>query len=333
MTRIYENSLRWKVAWYLSHGLPPVFKQSALPLRFIFGVGRSGTTWLGRVLGEAQQPIRYLQEPLTYARPFYAFCHRNDRLALPPLERMSRGHPLAILCRDIAQSRTDYASMLGHYAERKVIRNDSDAELMLIKEVHALLAAPALTAAMNAKAVVVSRDPVYVVDSLFSYQDLSVGIWRNEHRLVQNDEFLTTIMGPFAGKVRDALRRYPDDGVDRRSTIVGKALTTALISRHLRWAAERSPDILHIAYDKLCEDPLLGFSRAAQHLDIVLGDRGNRFIQETILPRPGDDHPTQTVHKDTRGQASRPFKSLTDEEASFVDRILSDLGLRDKNGE
>jgi len=327
VTKIYGNVLRWKAAWYRSHGLPPIPGRSPLPIRFIFGVGRSGTTWLGRVLGEAQQPICYLQEPLTYARPFYAFSDRHDRLALPPMARMSKGHPLAILCRDVARLRNDYGRLLGRYAAQKVIRNDCDAELVLIKEVHALLAAPALTAALDAKAVAISRHPVYVVDSLLSYQDLSVGIWRNEQRLVRDGAFLASVAGALADRVRDALDRFPDDGVNRTNTIVGKALTTALISKHLELAADRSPDILHLAYRDLCRNPLEGFSRAARHLDLTLGERGSRFIAETTSPRADDDHPTQTVHKDTSNQAHRPLKSLTREEADLICRVLSDLDL------
>lgn len=331
MTKIYDNALRWKAAWYRSHGLPPVFGGSPRPLRFIFGVGRSGTTWLGRVLGEAQQPICYLQEPFTYARPFYAFSDRHDRLALPPVARMSKRHPLAVLCRDVARPRHDFSRMLGRYAEQKVIRNDPDADLVLIKEVHALLAAPTLTSTLDAKAVTISRHPVYVVDSLFDYQDLSVSIWRSEQGLVRDDAFLAVVAGDNAGRVRDALDRYPDDGVNRENTIIGKALTTALISKHLKLAAERSPDILHLTYDDLCKNPHDEFARAASHLDLTLGERGDRFIRETTSLRAGDHHPTRTVHKDTGNQTSRPLKSLTRDEADRICRLLTDLDLL--NGE
>jgi hypothetical protein len=38
-------------------------------LRLILGVGRSGTTWVSRVLGSTLQPIRYCCEPLFYLHP------------------------------------------------------------------------------------------------------------------------------------------------------------------------------------------------------------------------------------------------------------------------
>ncbi|WP_319468945.1 hypothetical protein [uncultured Pseudodesulfovibrio sp.] len=277
----------------------------------------------------AATPMRYLAEPVTYFKPFHEYDkNNNDQLARPYTAELPNNDPLVIRYNTLAAQHIDYTKILPRRVGEKVVRNDRNAELVLIKEVHSLLAAPGLVQVLNAPTVVISRNPIYVVDSLLAYQSIDVPIWRAEYNYVNDKCFLHSLYGESqADTIFQALHEYPDDGIDRTNTIMGKALTVAIISSVLKRLADTSRLVKHVAYEELCLAPMSLYQECAKHLGIEMGEQGKAFLKETLQARSGKVHPTKTVHKDSRTQSTRPMKALTETEIDMLRELLSDCQL------
>ena len=104
---------------------------NAIRYRFAFGIGRSGTTLLGRLLALTSSPARFVNELC----PGIANQIPNPRFMIEPgsLKTVAR----------IRDSIVGLGSGKSPFLEDqayRIERNDSDAEVLLIKDIHSLLA-------------------------------------------------------------------------------------------------------------------------------------------------------------------------------------------------
>jgi len=109
--------------------------------KFVLGVGRSGTSLLGRLVSLSSSNIRYLIEPI----PSPNIIHRYNR-----------AEPWAVL---------PYPEEILNLTSLIAALSTPDDHNLLIKEVHALLAFPMALDAFEHKTVVITRDVTRVVDS------------------------------------------------------------------------------------------------------------------------------------------------------------------------
>ena len=131
-------------------------------LRLILGVGRSGTTWTARVLGQTCTPTRLIQEPLFWMRPRLHLAAGYDHTAIPMASRLASQHRLLAAYREL----TADTNVILRAGVRQLDRNDDDWQVCIVKEVHALLASEAIVHAFGLPTVLVVRDPVATADSI-----------------------------------------------------------------------------------------------------------------------------------------------------------------------
>ena len=298
----------------------------AAKLRLILGVGRGGTSWLARALAATETPIRYVHEVLPHLSPRYCSSRDLDPTAADYLRALDDEHSLVRIYRMTTCPSLPENLFVPGYYPRKIRRDDTRFELVLHKEVHALLATEGLVGNLGCPTVVVTRNPVYVVDSLFAYQDIAVPIWRHEFGYVQKPDFLERFAPGKSNYILRAMQRFRDDGADRTSVIVGKALTVGVINRMFEAIALGCGSMMHVAYEDLVVAPVERIAGIAQFLGLAFGTAARQALSETLHAADAAFDP-MSIRRDTQGQLRRPFRSLSSEEGKLTADVLSGCGL------
>ncbi len=290
-------------------------------LRLVLGTGRSGTSWLSQVLAASETPLRFFKEPLNRSKPQLKLTGPFDRTASPYQSELSESDVLPWAYRSLTEE-GDRQWKTGQVCEP--LRGDKDWEVCLVKEVHALLASEALIKALKCPTVVITRDPIYVVDSHLSFRGLKAPLWRNEFEYLGDTVFLERYFGDHTERIEEHRRRIPD--CDQRLRVVlEKTLAVAVLNRMLRILGEENELVHHIRYEELCQDPELEFRKAAIHLGIAAGDEMMELIKATRKSNHDDD--PYSIYRDTANQTNRPLKYLDEGECSKVRIMLDECGL------
>jgi len=215
---------------------------------------------------------------------------------------------------------------LPNYYERKIRRNDSNFEFVLHKEVHALLATEGLIKALKCPIVLITRNPIYVLDSLLTYKDISVPLWRNEAKYITQSNFLSRFFPDKKGEIIENITKYPDDGVNRTSVIVAKTLTIAIINRMLQTLADKYNNVKHIYYEDLILDPITLFSESAKFFNLDFNEKAKAYLKKTLKAKDEEfDH--TSIYRNTCKQRNRPFIGIYEDEVELVSGVLKECDL------
>lgn len=282
-------------------------------LRLILGVGRSGTTWVSRVLSKTRRRVRFFMEPLFHLEPRLPFHDTGDHTAVG-YESFSPDHPLLSAYRRIASRH------LGGSQVKGLERDDDAWELCLVKEVHALLGTEGLLRAWQTPALFVLRDPVNVADSLFAAQTLQTIYLNHEVEAVQQEAFLDrfapgrqeTVRQLFAG----AARREP-----REQIILAKVICTQVLQEMFLALAEEFPFVKTLCYEKLCEAPRETLKAASQALSIPWDQDIEEYLSKTMQADATSNDP-YSIMRNTAEQRMRPLKFLNPEETALCRAAL-----------
>ncbi len=295
-------------------------------LRLILGPGRSGTSWLARTLEHTETPIRYVHEVLPHLHPKYLASKRFDKTAIECHELLNDVHPLVRIYKITTYPDIKHSLFISDYFEKKIGRNDSNFEFVLHKEVHALLATEGLINNLKCPIVLITRNPIYVVDSLLTYKDVSVPLWRNESKYITNSIFLGRFFLDNKDKIIKNITKYPDDGVNRTNVIIAKTLTIAVINRMLQRLAEKYNNVKHIYYEDLIQDPIKLFAETAEFLNLDFKEQAKAYLKKTLKAKDEEfDH--TSIYRDTRRQLNRPFKGIYEDEVEIVNAVLKECDL------
>jgi hypothetical protein len=150
---------------------------------------------------------------------------------------------------------------------------------------------------------------------------------RNEQRYLQEAQTLRDFFPGRETTIRRNLLRFVDDGVRRRETVVGKALTVAVISNILKQRAKADARILHVDYDDLCLNPFDKFAACAKHLSLSFGASLEDKIASTSTVQGEDSHPTRAFQKISALQLSKELMAISPDEANEIESVLQDCGL------
>ena len=271
-------------------------------LRLILGVGRSGTSWVSRVLSRARQPMRFCSEPLFYIEPRLPFHRKGDHTAVG-YEDFPEDHPLLSAYRRLLDRHR------GGVQPDTLPRDDADWQLCLVKEVHALLGTEGLLRHYRPPALFILRDPVYVADSLFSAQTLGSAYLDHEVKAVQAEGFLDrflpgrqeTLKRLFAGVRRQG---------PRERIVLSKVICIRLLQEMFMVLAEEFPSLRLVRYEELCESPRETLSEAAQALSIPWDEDMDTYLARTMRADSTSADP-YSVMRNTAEQQHRPFRFLT----------------------
>jgi len=292
-------------------------------IRLILGPGRSGTSWLSRVLAKSGTRLRFFNEPLFHIQPKLPFSNKFDHTALPYCPAIDSTHPLAMAYAGLALPHIDWAH---HLPDGILLRDDKDFSVCLIKEVHSLLATEALLKYLQSPCLVITRNPVYVIDSLLAVSGVGAPVYKNEACYINDKVFLNRYLPGAASRIQGYLDANDVQSKDIMQVAISKALTVGVMNRMLEIIAEESPCVLHIRYEHLCETPFEIFSRASRFLSLDFDLEMQKFLSETQSVKESEKSP-YSVFRDTTRQLNRPMKVLSETQRDEILNILADCGL------
>jgi hypothetical protein len=313
----------WRKAFRRAH--PGLSEHTGEPerIRLILGPGRSGTSWLSSVLSRSSTPLRFVSEPLHPFRPKLPYSSTYDHTAVPYRPSIEEDSPLvrvymALTSRDDSLSRA--------LPEETLRRDDKSFSVCLIKEVHSLLATEALVKTLRCPVIFLTRDPVYVVDSLMSFRGLNAPIWRDEANYVRERLFLSRFFGDEGEMIKEAYRRNDRELNRRTRAITEKVLTVAIINKMLHILSNDTDIVHHIEYEELCRKPSETVARAAEILSLEVSGEMVAYLGRTQRKKEGDVGP-YSVFRETSKQPTRRLRFVAAEEAKEARGSLRQLGL------
>lgn len=289
-------------------------------LRLLLAVGRSGTTWISRVLASGSEPCRYLSEPLYKLQPAMRMSKFPDRVAMPHDPDPRRLNLLLAAYRGM----TTPAGHRDLQVRHGIVRDDDAWSYCLVKEVHALLATEPLLEALKPPAVGIVRDPLYVADSILDLHGLNNTYLAAERAWMSRggfgDRYLPGGEAAWKSAMGAAKRCEP-----RARVIAELAATIAAINHMLIRLAESQPNLRVFRYEAVCRDPARAFPELAEALDVAWTE-GHRGFLDQNLAKPADGQP-YSIQRDTSAQAERSLRLVTPAEADTVRDLLQKAGL------
>lgn len=248
-----------------------------MKLRIILGVARSGTSWLHAVLSQSATPMRSLKEPLyildnilNLESPFCGDLVSAYELLLSLNTQKFKNH-------------------------RRIIRNDSNYELCLIKEIHGLLQCRWLLQYFkDIKIVFLIRNPVYIVDSLLSiHKDLNY----------------------FKTPEQEVVGLCPlIKNVERQYIIKNKISAIKYIHKCFEKTHNFYPvNTMLVNYETLCISTIDIFKNIAKFLDLNWTTI-QPFLNTTTKVNKGNAY---SIYRISALQTTRSFKFLTEQEVKM----------------
>jgi hypothetical protein len=293
-------------------------------LRLILGVGRSGTTWLSRVLLETPTPIRFFMEGLYFVKPKLKFSEFGDFTAIHYSATLPENNSLLRIYRSFLAQQY-YWSALG--VNKHLQRNDSDWQLCVVKEVHSLLATEALLTYFNCPTVFVTRNPIYLIDSLFARDGLHTIYLCHESRWVFKTNFIKRFAPEHSKDIKRALQKVSKLEA-RQQIVLYKLLSVALIQLMFNKLFRYFPNICLVSYEDLCQNPQTLFPYLADFLGLNWDQKMQSFLMNTGNPKKVNTTEKYPVFKDTSKNSYREFQFLNSDEVSLCQKILNDLGVQ-----
>ena len=282
----------------------------------IAGVARSGTTWIGRVLGETTG-VRYVNEPDNHAiRPF-AFRAKRPLGPFPILDRNESAPEYERLWASvfdrtvtepevgwslIERARRSMASRvmrrMSTYRLRNSFRDPSYraplasklVELaalpplhprdgtLITKSVHLALCLEWVAAHWDIRVVVASRHPLAVIASW-----MKMGYKGHYPELEEDPRVRERYLDPWG------VRPLPKGS----SEVASIAWVVGMLSAAHDDAARRHPEWVEVSHDRLVAAPEAGFRELAAACGLTWTDQAERFLRET--DRPGDRYEINRV--------------------------------------
>lgn len=287
-------------------------------LRLILGIGRSGTTWIGRMLATSAGQLRYFEEPLHHIKPPLSFANVHSHTDIRFYKELPDAHRLVFAYKLLTLQDYDW-NHLG--LQRSLRRNDKNYKFCLVKEVHSLLATEALLDKIQVPAIIVTRNPLYIVDSLFDAQTLS-SIYLTYHNklILQNPNFFKQYFPEIGDKIRSVFSKIAGLPDSRRKNVQQRILTVSVMTKMLECVVKRSKRIRLIRYEEICRSPEKSFSDMAAFLGLNWSKNSLNALSDTINYKGERNH--YSVKRNTQKQIHRPFRFLTQDEVEEAKEML-----------
>ncbi|HVN40471.1 MAG TPA: hypothetical protein VMW19_20090 [Myxococcota bacterium] len=280
---------------------------------FVFGVGRSGTTLLGRLLAYTQTPARFVTELC----PSIPDRIPNPIFMVEPADAATIGRVRDALF-ELAAGKLRFAPDQAWRLER----DDADAQVAVVKDVHSLLAWPAIVEGLPAwRAVVITRETPRVLDSLLRERG-------NRRYLAEDYAWLARHLDadPRDPRIDRAASSLPARMTEylRRPRLLTRgwlrqALAAELLARFLRDWALHDARVAHVEFEALCRDPLGETLRLYEFLELDHDDETLDRIRRTTT---GSSDEYYATDKDSRRVLGQGYKMLSRRRQRRLARFL-----------
>ena len=295
---------------------------STPPSILVTGAHRSGTTWVGRMLGLDPQ-VAYVSEPLNVlhrpgvlrakvTRWYQYVCEENEGGFLPAyLELLDFRYHLWDEIRSI-RSLKDFLRMSRDFA---IFYNGlMRGQRLLLKDPFAVFSIFWFAGRLNFKVVVTVRHPAAFASSL--------------RRLGWNFDFNDLLDQPLL--MRDHLEAYRARMQSiRADDVIGQAsLLWAMIYRFVHDARGLNPDFVVIRHEDLSRDPVGGFRDLYTRLNLDY----TRRVEKKILNSSSSENPKELSRKkvhavklDSRASMENWRKRLSADEVKRVREMTEEV--------
>ena len=286
------------------------------PPILVTGSIRSGTTWIGRVLGFSPD-VGYIYEALNarlwpdwlsvrLPRVYTYMCEENGHLYERSIvEALRFRYPIQNVVS--APNLHHVAHMLDQY--RLSLWYRLRRRRPLLKDPKAILAAEWLAQRFDMQVAVMIRHPAAFASSIkrlgwqFDFRN-----WSDQPLLLRD------LIGPYEEPIRKFAEREHD--------IIDQAiLTWNVIHCVIEGYKQRHPDWVFLRHEDLCEDPIEGFRDLYKRLDLAW----DAVVEESIVRYSTDESkkevPTYlaaTVVRDSRAARWTWMRRLTEEERERI---------------
>lgn len=305
------NQLSYLFQFSRKNGIRLPFESvNSSKFRFIFAVGRSGTTWLGKGLSFTESNIQYISEPIPHFLPRIKMGTEEDISFAGSDEKLTAIHPVQLMLKKIQKGLTA-DDFIPDYFHRKVIRDETNPDFYLIKEVHSHLLVKQLHDALpEAKFVFIVRNPLYVLDSYLTYKNEDSTLWNQEyaHFNLSFKEIISNIHTKYNQKL-DHFR-------------LKKLITIAFINNEL--TNFQSNRIKYHTYNDLCLNPIINFKEIAHFFDFNYDEISQKELVNTMSSK-SDKFIHYSIYQNTQNQVNREFRKMDNTQINDFTNVLNDL--------
>ncbi len=295
----------------------------------ITGSHRSGTTWVGAIVGSSPEVGWIPEEPFNpYHRPglcaarfpfWYAYISSGNSVRFKRhFERMFsfRYNVLAQLreTHSIGSIRplTDDLGRLRSYRKRGL--------RPMLKDPLALFSAEWLAHTFNAQPVVLIRHPAAFASSLKRLE------WRHDFDdFLSQPELIREYLTPFREELLERARGAPCDVVDEA------ILLWRLIYHTVARYQEQYPDWVFVRHEDLSSDPVRQFELLFDQLGLRFGAEMAPIIADFTGPQNPGEAPPECLHflkRDSKSNIDNWRRRLTAEEIERIHRGVADIAPR-----
>jgi hypothetical protein len=193
----------------------------------------------------------------------------------------------------------------------------------LVKEVHALLDVENVARLLNCPVVLISRDPLRIVDSLLHSQGVETILWENEFTYFQNSDVLVHYFPDRAQDIQnaaDCIKTYPD----KERTILKKIFCACMLRSMFRTVSIRLENVKYVEYEDLCSDPIGMVSKVAEFFNFEFKASILPFLCETLNDK-GQEHDPYSVFRNTSQQLGKAYKFLSKSEIVLARNLIEQL--------
>ena len=293
-------------------------------LRLVIGVGRSGTTWVSRVLSETDTPIRFIMEGVYAIKPWLRFSEFTDRTAIGYTSGFEGPHVLSTAYKAFLGS----SEKLKKYGMEKILfRNDPGWKYCLDKEIHGLLATEALLSELGGRCLFLIRNPVYVIDSLFARDGIESIYLINESNALRDQYFLDRFLKDQKKEIKRVLDHFYSYDNKRMETIIKRAMTVGAIQIMLQTLSKENPNTMVFKYEQICEKPEELFPKIFHFFSFNFGANAKEFLKTTLEVNAEREKADYEIFRNTARQIKREYMFITEEEGLICSNALTDCGI------
>lgn len=291
----------------------------------VTGAHRTGTTWVGKMLAAGGQAA-YISEPLNVwhrpgvmgaaVRHWYQYIDESNQEHFLPALRQTLAYKYHLLAEIRSlHSRKDFLRMLrdlGIFARGRLAK-----QRPLLKDPFAVFSAPWFSRCLGCRIVVTIRHPAAFASSLKRLN------WPFDfHDLLEQTQLMQRWLEPFRDEM---LNMEADD-------ILGQgALLWRMVYQSVDAMRQENPEFLLVRHEDLSLDPVAGYKRLYQELQLDFTPRAEKIILASSSgenPKELSKNRVHAVRLDSRSNLHNWKRRLSAPEIERVKALTGDLAAR-----
>lgn len=298
--------------------------------RFVLGIGRSGTTLLGKLIALTNSKLRYVIEPLPRLTTLPTNNYNEPWTVLPRPD----SDEVNSLRETIVKLSKTSEIIRPDLLKETVERDDPAFDFLLIKEVHGLLAFPFALDTLDYKAVVITRDVTRIIDSTL-HNHPHVRYLIDEYQFIKN--YMTDkhpakiqILDEALESTSPRLRSYIKKNDFQYDKVSGYTCINTIISNFLRcWANRQSVQVKHVDFETLGSSPVNEMQKIFSFLDLSFDDS---ILQKVYaMTHGGTEVGAYDTNKDSKKILKQSYKCLTSSDLDNIHNLIRSGSINNTN--